>query len=117
MKRLLRYLRRVLFFEAPAVRGPIEVPPGEFGTGNIGPPAFSDPFRAPYKGVPCTGHWGKFHYHIIGPFINIIRVGDLETCGPETVHMLNLAYRAGQRNPESLQNQPESPQSPAGGNA
>lgn len=45
--------------------------------------------------------WPEYFYEINGPFISTVQVGTSERCGPETVRMLNLAYRAGQRHPIS----------------
>ena len=41
----------------------------------------------------------KCVFHIVGPFIDTYLIGTSERCGPEHVKALNLAYRAGQRNP------------------
>jgi hypothetical protein len=100
MKTLLRYLRRALGSRASSVGGP-----AVFGSGQIlKTPPWIDRDE-PYTGRPSPATYGPFCYHITGPFIDVIHVGQLESCGPETVQMLNLAYRAGQRNPEIRQPQ------------
>ena len=99
-KSFLRYLRRMLPSRVHYIGGPIDLPPTVMGQGNpMSPSPFYDR-QEPYTGFRVPPTYGEFCYQIQGPFINVIHVGTKESCGPETVRMLNLAYLAGQRNSE-----------------
>jgi hypothetical protein len=60
--------------------------------------------RLSLKTDPDVGY-PEFFYEIEGPFISVVHVGTTERCGPETVRMLNLAYKAGMRAAENRQRQ------------
>jgi hypothetical protein len=85
-------LKRLDVYDALAQMGQYERHPDQPYTGA----------RLSLKTDPDVG-CPQFFYEIKGPFISTVHVGTTERCGPETVRMLNLAYKAGRRAAENRQ--------------
>jgi hypothetical protein len=67
-------------------------------------PAKRSAVKEPYyvaRQEPPDARSDYWRTYIHGPFIDTIHLGDTQQCGPTTVKLLNLAYSAGTRNPES----------------